>query len=141
MKTQSIIRHWIARPPTDWELVSLARLNLLLVGGDEATSVAIRALIPALKGPVCSLGASQGLALPPVTHHGSLILTDVSELPLSEQLRLLVWLNDNDNRARVISTSRRPLISMVVGGDFLPTLYYRLNTVYIDLTAGAILSP
>ena len=140
MKTQSIIRHWIARPPTDWELVSLARLNLLLVGGDEATSVAIRALIPALKGP-CVHWARAKDSRCPVTHHGSLILTDVSELPLSEQLRLLVWLNDNDNRARVISTSRRPLISMVVGGHFLPTLYYRLNTVYIDLTAGAILSP
>ena len=44
------------------------------------------------------------------------------------------------NRTQVISTSRRPLISMVVGGDFLPSLYYRLNMVYIDLTAGALYS-
>ena len=84
--------------------------------------------------------AGEGLALPPVGHPGSLILTDVGDLTLAEQHRLVVWLNENANRTQVISTSRRPLISMVVGGDFLPTLYYRLNTVYIDLTAGALYS-
>ncbi len=138
MQVERAARRWIGQPPGDWELVSSARLNLWLVGCREATSLAIRALVPALQAPVYSMGAGEGLTLPRVDHSGWLVLTDISELSLRGQDRLIGWLNENEDRAHVISVSRQPMTEMIANGQFLPTLYYRLNIVYIDLTEMVI---
>jgi DNA-binding NtrC family response regulator len=36
--------------------------------------------------------------------------------------------------SRIVATTSRPLVSMLHDQDFSATLYYRLNTVYVDLT-------
>jgi transcriptional regulator of acetoin/glycerol metabolism len=56
-------------------------------------------------------------------------------LTLEEQRRLLEWLQETAGRTRVVSTTSAPLLPLVEDGVFLDTLYYRLNTVYVELPA------
>jgi len=64
-----------------------------------------------------------------------MILHDVGALTLEEQRRLLDWLLETTGRTRVVSTTSGPLLPLVEVGLFLDTLYYRLNTVYLDVAA------
>ncbi len=118
----------------DWELLRTARVNALLVGGPYETTAALAALHPYLDAPVCILRA-RWLALPAPEHGGSLIVADVCHLTAEEQLRLLDWIETNDGRTRIISTSPRQMGGMLARGMFLEALYYRLNTVHIDILA------
>jgi transcriptional regulator of acetoin/glycerol metabolism len=43
------------------------------------------------------------------------------------------WLASS-NRPQVVSTASAPLLPLVEAGVFNDALYYRLNTVYIDLS-------
>ena len=63
------------------------------------------------------------------------MLHDVGTLPLDEQLRLLDWLERAEGRTQVVSTSTTPLLPRVQAGAFIDTLYYRLNTVCVDVTS------
>jgi two-component system response regulator GlrR len=74
---------------------------------------------------------------------GTLLLDEVSSLPMPAQLRLLQVLQDNPAHAagngsiavnvRIISTTNLDLQSLLSGGQFREDLYYRLNVVHIDL--------
>jgi transcriptional regulator of acetoin/glycerol metabolism len=77
--------------------------------------------------------AGEKLALPPAHQQGTLILHDVGNLSPAEQLELLGWLADVDRDVQVVSTSSTQLMPRVNSGAFLDTLYYRLNTVCVDL--------
>jgi hypothetical protein len=72
--------------------------------------------------------------LPPASSYvGSMVLRDVDFLTPREQLRLFEWLATS-NRTQVVSTASAPLLPLVEAGVFDDALYYRLNTVYIDLS-------
>jgi DNA-binding NtrC family response regulator len=62
----------------------------------------------------------------------------VDTLDKVEQLRFLEWLDSASKRLQVVSTATAPLLRLVEGRKFNPTLYYRLNTVYIDLTVDKV---
>ncbi|HZU45232.1 MAG TPA: sigma-54 dependent transcriptional regulator [Terriglobales bacterium] len=75
---------------------------------------------------------------------GTLLLDDVSEMPLSLQPKLLRALQERevdrlgDTRPipvdlRVIATSNRPLLSLVEEEKFRADLYYRLNVIPLSL--------
>jgi DNA-binding NtrC family response regulator len=75
---------------------------------------------------------------------GTLFLDEVAELPLEEQAKLLRFLQERQvvrvgaNRGvsidlRVISTTNADLPAMVREGTFREDLFYRLNTVHIEL--------
>lgn len=82
--------------------------------------------------PLITLYCDQTLELPTVPL-GTVILSGVEGLALEDQHRLMAWLERGD-RPRVISTSRVPLLPIVQAGMFIESLYYRLNTMCIDLT-------
>jgi transcriptional regulator of acetoin/glycerol metabolism len=65
-----------------------------------------------------------------------MVLHDVGRLQPHEQLDLLAWLEQADGRTQVVSTSATPLLPRVQCGAFIDTLYYRLNTVCVDVTGG-----
>jgi DNA-binding NtrC family response regulator len=50
-------------------------------------------------------------------------------MPPADQARLCSWLEGNQGRTRVISTTREPLFPLLEAGTFAETLYYRLNTL------------
>jgi DNA-binding NtrC family response regulator len=76
--------------------------------------------------------------------HGTLLLDEVAEMPLSLQPKLLRVLQDRqvdrlgDTRpcrvnTRVIATTNRPLQALVQEGKFRADLYYRLNVVPLSI--------
>ena len=122
-----------AGPDRDLEICRTTRVNVLAIGPDDLTDEFLKALRPSLKHPVAVLHGGQPLALPsrPV---GTLLLTNVRALTPAEQCRLYEALNDWLSGAQVISTSATGLMPLVREGGFLDSLYYRLNTICIDVT-------
>jgi transcriptional regulator with PAS, ATPase and Fis domain len=79
-----------------------------------------------------------------LAHHGTLYLTEIGDLPLSTQVKLLTFLDDrliyplgstNGFQAdvRVIAATHRNLEKMVREGRFREDLFFRLNVVRIHL--------
>ena len=105
--------------------------NLLLIGLSEASRDRFEATLA--RGPVTRWEPGQPLVLPSV---GTLFLHEVGSLTHDDQVRLLAWLERNSRRTRVICSSSTSLFAEVEAGRFIDTLYYRLNTVSLDVAPG-----
>jgi hypothetical protein len=97
----------------DWHAILQNRPNVLLQGPKLSTDAWLSQLLACCRG--------------------STLLENVHTYGLVEQTALLQWL-DNSDRVQVISTTERPLFESVERGDFIGQLYYRLNTVFLDLS-------
>jgi len=78
------------------------------------------------------------------TEGGTLLLDEISEMPMRIQVKLLRMLHDNLIRpvgstqtipinVRVLSSTRNDLQPLLAGGQFREDLYYRLNVVHIEM--------
>jgi hypothetical protein len=133
------------RRPEDWRqaraaylsllLIGMPRVNLLLIGVDGMVWNVLGTLLLDLQEPVTTWMPGQPLVLPPPAQRGTLILHDLGMMTHEEQLRLLGWLEQASGRTQVVSTAAAPVLPQVRTGDFLETLYYRLNTICVDLAA------
>ena len=121
-----------AGPDWDLEICRTARVNVLAIGPDDRTDQLLEALRPSLKHPVAELQGGEPLALPS-REVGTLLLSNLQALTPAEQGQLFEALNDWLSEAQVISTSATGLMPLVRGGAFLEPLYYRLNTICIDV--------
>ena len=119
----------------DYEVLRATHPNVLIVGPDAAIDHALRALLELCRQPVTTNERNHALVLPSRSNAGTLILPDVGHLSLNDQHRLLAWLEVPCGGAQVVATSVRPLYTCLHTGAFLERLYYRLNVVYLDLTA------
>jgi hypothetical protein len=134
-----------AKRPEDWRqaraaylsllLIGMPRVNLLLIGVDGMVWDVLGTLLLDLQEPVTTWMPGQPLVLPPSAQAGTLLLHDVGTMTHEEQLRLLGWLEQSGGRTQVVSTAASPVLPRVRTGEFLETLYYRLNTVCVDLAA------
>jgi Sigma-54 interaction domain len=105
--------------------------NLLLIGPSSATRAVIDDLMSSLVAPVvCWDGGTADL---PSDSIGSLIIHGVASLTPANQHRLLEWLKSQSPRRSVIATSIEPFYPDVETGLFSDSLYYRLNTVTVQL--------
>jgi len=130
--------------PDDWRLARAAhedlrrmgmpRVNLLLVGAGGMTRNVVGMLLRDRDEPIASWAPGERLQLPPVSKDGTLILHEVGALSHDDQLQLLDWNECAVARTQVISTTSRPLLAQVQSGDFVETLFYRLNTICLDVT-------
>lgn len=68
---------------------------------------------------------------------GTLILHEVGALPHDDQRQLLEWLEPAARRVQVISTTSASLFPRVEVGAFSDVLYYRLNTMCMDVASWA----
>ena len=118
--------------PNDWRVLQSEPVNVLLIGTTQQTSAFIAGLSPALHAPLDYCDAR--LFRPRPIAAGTLILQDATEMPSAQQHALMAWLEDAENASRVITAVRSPLFPHVEAGRFRDTLYYRLNTVTIDLS-------
>jgi len=124
-----------ATPREAWALVCHRRLSVFLVGPEATTRAFLDALRDHFHEPVAVVDARGPLVLPDAEHTGTLVLKDVAALRADDQERLVEWLAHGAGRTQVISTSSTPLLPMIVAGTFAERLYYRLNTIYVDLTS------
>jgi len=106
--------------------------NLLMRGEKSATTATVVALSADLSMPLVTWIAGADADLPRL-HQGTVILQDVDRLGLTEQRALLHWLDDRSGSVRVISTASSDLFDLVIAGEFLDPLYYRLNTIVVDI--------
>jgi hypothetical protein len=105
--------------------------NLLLIGPPGATRAFIGDMMSSLVPPVVCW--DEGTADLPTDSTGSLIIHNVASLTPAYQDRLLEWLNNQSPRRTVIATSIEPFYRNVETGLFSDSLYYRLNTVTVQL--------
>ncbi len=115
-------------------LVGVPRVNLLLMGSDGVIRSVLDSLVRGLHEPIASWFPGERLVLPPVDRAGTVVLHDVGALAIPEQIQLLEWLGQAMGRTQVVSTTPAPLLPRVQAGAFIDTLYYRLNTVCVDVT-------
>ncbi len=120
-------------PPEDSRLVHSARVNLLLKGTEAMIDMVLSAIRSDLCAPVTSWRPGESLTLPPITQDGTIILHDIDSLTLEEQRCLSDWLQNSPCRTRIISTTTTAIMPLVEAGLFHDTLYYRLNTVYMEV--------
>jgi hypothetical protein len=130
--------------PTEWQLSraadvvrlllrGLPRVNLLLVGVDREMWQPLEMRLLDLHEPVVTWSPGRRLAFPASTQTGTLVLNDVDALTHDEQRQLFEWLEPAGRCVRVISTTSVPLFPRVESGSFIHTLYYRLNTVTLEI--------
>jgi transcriptional regulator of acetoin/glycerol metabolism len=122
--------------PEDWRLARAAGVNLLIVV-PEGTTGFEELLIPELAGPVVSWQPGERLMLPQAAQTGTLLLHDVGALSLHDQRYLIEWLERAAGQTQVVSLTTAPLLPLVQADTFLARLYYRLNTVCVDMNVTA----
>lgn len=118
----------------DLTLMGMPRVNLLLLGAESTIQVVLDLLLTDLRQPVVRWRPGERLALPRVGRTGTIILHDVGGMAYDDQRRLLEWLDRAAGRMQVISTTAESLMPRLESREFIDTLYYRLNTVYLDVT-------
>ena len=111
------------------------RANVLLIGPDDITRAFLKAVRPHLQEPVVILRGGEPFALPPGPV-GTLILINVGAFSPPDQSRLYDALSDRLSGVQVISTLATSVMPMLAAKSFLEPLYYRLNTIYIDVAAS-----
>jgi hypothetical protein len=121
-------------PNQEWLAIINDRPNVLVEGSEGGTERVIRAVTAAVAGPSYDWGhTEQALG-------ATLIVRRIDLLSPDEHRRLLDFLNAEHARVRVrqvITTSERPLYALVESGLFLTELYYRLNTIRLELNEAA----
>jgi hypothetical protein len=119
---------------SDCELLLASRLNGMLVGPAATARHVLRFIGPSLRPPIVAVSSQRRLR--DIGDAGTVILRCVDRLSLPAQRELLTWLAGQTPRPQVISTAREPMLPKVAAGEFLEALYYRLNTVYVELASG-----
>ncbi len=123
-----------------WLTASGHRPNVLIECSAASADTAMRHLLTWCSLPFryCDLPGKLEL---PTTRKGTLLLTDVSALTLSQQVTLYDWLSVGRGDMQVVSITTVPLTTLVEGGEFLEGLFYRLNVVRLDALEGTRPAP
>jgi Sigma-54 interaction domain len=112
----------------------VTKANVLLVGPDHLVENVVNLLVSDPKSVAIIHRDNGELILPtPSPRVRTAIVRDVEGLTQEEQRRLLDWLGSTPNRPQLVSTTSAPLLPLVETGAFNDTLYYRLNTMYVDV--------
>jgi transcriptional regulator of aromatic amino acid metabolism len=128
----------------EFPFLGMLSANMLVIGVTSAGRDLVEASLVGL-GLVSRWEPGEPLVLPSAAGTGTLILHEASSLSHDDQMRLLAWLDESVGRMRVVSTSSTSLFARVQAGLFLEKLYYRLNTVTVNVAdstgTGAIALP
>jgi DNA-binding NtrC family response regulator len=119
---------------SDLNIARVTRANLLVVGPEPLVRNLLSLVASGTRRDAMVHAKSGRLELPSSgARPSTVVVHDVDALTTSEQRRLLEWLDAATTHTQVISTASMPLLARVEARTFNETLYYRLNTIYIDL--------
>jgi len=117
----------------DWDLTRFPT-NMLVIGTESTVSNLVYSLWSHFTGPVLVRRSGEPLQLPATSETlGTMIVRDVDTLTREEQRALHDWLTARSGRTRVLSTASASLLPLLDTRAFSDRLYYRLNTVCVDL--------
>jgi hypothetical protein len=116
----------------EWLMLRTVRPNILVIGRTDFVQSAVSVLIAELPGPVEYLRSN---APPPSDADAQmLVVPDVASLSTDRQREWLTWLDDlNVRRPQIVATSDVPIYPLVRRDEFSGVLYYRLNTILLDV--------
>jgi hypothetical protein len=115
----------------DWRALLLTRANMMITGPSAALEAFLTAAHPHLREPLRRCDCSKALVLDDVA---TLILTDVDALDDGGQQQLLRWLTAADHdKTQILSLSSEPIRAPGPANRLTPDLFYRLNTIRIDV--------
>ena len=112
--------------------MSLTRPNVLVIGPVAQTEAAVTAIVAAVGKPA-RLWAPD-VPLPVRADGRAIVIRDVATLSPVLQKAWLAWLSTQQRRRpHIIATSSIAVFPLIAQGMFLADLYYRLNTILLDL--------
>jgi hypothetical protein len=119
----------------EWRMLRAVRPNILVIGAPDAIESTVSALVAQLPGPVSYLRSN---APPPAIDEAEmLVVPDVAALSPDLQHEWLAWLDNVDvRRPQIVATSGVPIYPLVTADQFSGVLYYRLNTILLDVQVG-----
>jgi len=117
--------------PDDWRALLRTRANVLVTGPSEALEAFVRAARSELEEPIRSAAPGSALRLDGAR---TLILRDLYQLDDAGQRQLWTWLDQQQNTdTQVVSLTPVSLASLVGASGFDRELYYRLNTIHLEV--------
>jgi len=117
--------------PEDWRAFLKTRANILVTGPDEALKAFVHAARPVFRAPIRSAAGGRAVVF---RRASTLILRDVDRLNRAAQRLLLVWMNEPEHAdTQIVSTASAPLFPLVEAEEFERDLYYRLNTIWLEV--------
>jgi hypothetical protein len=117
---------------SEWLMLRTVRPNILVIGRADFVESTVFALVAELPVPVTYLRPNA----PPPADAGvqMLVVPDVASLSTDRQREWLSWLDDlNARRPQIVATSDVPIYPLVRRDQFSGVLYYRLNTILLDV--------
>jgi hypothetical protein len=116
----------------EWLMLRTIRPNILVIGRADFLESTVSALLTELPGPVTYLRPN---APPPASANAQvLVVPDVASLSTDHQHDWLTWLGDlHARRPQIVATSDVPIYPLVRRDQFSGVLYYRLNTILLDV--------
>jgi hypothetical protein len=118
--------------PTDLNLIETEHPNLLICGPHDSVDSALAVLQPTFREPVSRWGHYLQEPLPQQLA-GTLIVESATSLDDEQQKSLIDWLNDDGRQVQVIATTPENLFPFAAQGVFRDRLFYRLNTLHLDV--------
>lgn len=124
-------------PADDCGLARRTRTNVMVLGRERIVSDVVVSLWRHFDGPVVVRRDGERLRLAPTREPvGTIVLHGVDTLTRQEQRALNHWLDAAGGRTRVVSTASPSLLAMVEAERFDAQLYFRLNTLCLDLRSS-----
>ncbi|MGH9142695.1 MAG: sigma 54-interacting transcriptional regulator, partial [Thermoanaerobaculia bacterium] len=108
--------------------------NVLVTGPNDALAPFLEMARGEMREPI----RSTGHALPPLLDgFHTLVITEIELLDAADQQRLRRWFEERRNPdVQVVSLTSAPLFAIVMAHAFDADLYYRLNTIYLELQSA-----
>jgi hypothetical protein len=135
-ETERLMSEALSSCEEEWTILRTSSVNALIVGALHLAAAAVAGMHTSLRQPVVWWDSSQAPEPPELTA-GTLVIRDVDRLEAEQQARLLRWMGLRRPAVQVLALARTPLIARVVDGRFAPELYYRMNTVLVEVRAQA----
>ena len=110
----------------------LSRPNVLVIGPIAQTEAAVIAIVAALGKPAHFWAPE--VPMPARGDGRAIVIRDIATLSPVLQKAWLAWLSTHQRRRpHIIATSSIAVFPLIAQGMFLADLYYRLNTILLDL--------
>jgi sigma-54-interacting transcriptional regulator len=120
----------------EWTVLRTAPVNALLVGSPHLTGAAVARVERNVRQPVVWWAPAQTTDVPELPT-GTLVIRDVDHLDARQQQRLTDWIGTHSPVVQILGLTREPLFTRVEDGHFSAALYYRMNTVVVEVRAPA----